>query len=116
MPLKPSLRLAALTFALTVSASAALAEDDAYYFYVKNASNMDIVKLQVSVDKVKWGAFQLDEGIVADTTSKLVWDESTNDEDCEQWIRAQFADGSMSEAAKYDFCNDLDDPIIMSPK
>ena len=33
-------------------------------------------------------------GIGKGKSSKLVWDDSTEDEDCEQWIRARFADGS----------------------
>lgn len=53
-----------------------------------------------------------DTRIVKGRSSKLVWDESTHNEACEQWIRARFADGSASEPAKFDFCQAMDDPIV----
>ncbi|MCU0764293.1 MAG: hypothetical protein MUF76_15425, partial [Hydrogenophaga sp.] len=62
-----------------------------YYFYVENKTNSRIVKLEVSQDKKDWGFFDIGRGIGKGKSSKLVWDESTEDEDCEQWIRARFA-------------------------
>jgi hypothetical protein len=83
-----------------------------YYFYVENKSNSRIVKLEVSEDRRDWGSFDIGRGIGKGRSSKLVWDESTNNEECEQWIRARFADGSASEPAKFDFCRGMDDPIV----
>lgn len=83
-----------------------------YYFYVENNSNSRITKLEVSQDKKKWGFFDIGRGIGKGKSSKLLWDDSTDDEDCEQWIRARFADGSASEPAQFDFCQGMDDPIV----
>ena len=83
-----------------------------YYFYVENKTNSRIVKLEVSEDKRDWGSFDIGRGIGKGRSSRLVWDESTNNEECEQWIRARFADGSASEPAKFDFCRAMDDPIV----
>jgi hypothetical protein len=83
-----------------------------YYFYVENKTNSRIVKLEVSEDKRDWGFFDIGRGIGKGRSSKLVWDDSTNNEECEQWVRARFADGSASEPAKFDFCQAMDDPIV----
>jgi hypothetical protein len=83
-----------------------------YYFYVENKSNSRIVKLEVSQDRRDWGFFDIGRGIGTGRSSRLVWDESTHNEECEQWIRARFADGSTSPPAKFDFCQSMDDPIV----
>ena len=70
-----------------------------------------IVKLEVSENNKSWGNVGISNGIAPGETAEIVWDSSTNDEACDQWIRAKFADNSISESAKFDFCNNLDDPI-----
>ena len=87
---------------------------DQWHFVVKNDTGSRIVKLEVSEDRKSWGDFDIGRGIAAGATATLVWDASTDNEACEQWIRAKFMDGSYSEASKQDFCQDLDDPIEFS--
>jgi hypothetical protein len=43
---------------------------------------------------------------------KLNWDSRTNNQDCQRYIRAAFADGSTSEPVLFDFCKDLYDPTV----
>lgn len=107
---KMTLSASLLGFGLMVLSPMASASD--YYFFVENKSSSRIVKLEVSQDKKKWGQFDIGRGIGKGKSSKLVWDESTDDEDCEQWVRAKFADGSASEPAQFDFCQAMDDPIV----
>jgi len=92
---------------LAFSASAA----QQWHFVVKNKTESNITKLQVSQDKSEWGNFDVGSGIAPGERATLVWGESTSNEKCKQWIRAKFADGSWSEPSKQDFCQDLDDPI-----
>lgn len=87
---------------------------DQWHFVVANKTESRIVKLQVSEDRKQWGDFDIGRGIAAGETATLIWDASTDNEDCNQWIRAKFMDGSYSEASKQDFCKDLDDPIEFS--
>lgn len=85
-----------------------------WHFVVKNTTESKIVKLQVSEDRKSWGDFDIGSGIAAGETATLIWDSSTDNEGCTQWIRAKFKDGSVSEPSKQDFCADLDDPIEFS--
>jgi hypothetical protein len=87
---------------------------DQWHFKVTNATESRITKLQVSEDKKEWGDFDIGKGIAPGKTETMVWDSSTDDEGCEQWIRAKFSDGSYSAASKQDFCEDLDTPIEFS--
>jgi len=82
-----------------------------YHFKVANKTSSDITTLQVSVDKKTWGKFDVGDGVKAGETETFVWDESTNDEPCEEWIRAKFADGEWSPASHQNFCKDMDSPI-----
>lgn len=105
--------------ALLASGSIVLTNSDAqaadeYYFFVKNKTSSRIVKLQVSEDKKTWGDFDIGKGIEPGEKSKLIWSSDTDDQDCKQWIRAKFADGSTSQPSKEDFCENLDEPIEFS--
>lgn len=100
--------LIALSF--TVLPSAVSAKD--WYFYVKNATSSTIKELLVSETKSNWGGFDIGAGIAPGAQEKLIWDESTNNEGCNQWIKAVFSDGTESSPSKIDFCQDLDDPIV----
>jgi hypothetical protein len=82
-----------------------------YHFKVANRTQVDITTLQVSIDKKRWGDFDVGDGVRAGETETLVWDASTSDEPCEQWIRAKFADGEWSPPSHQDFCHDMDAPI-----
>lgn len=99
-----------LVLGLAVGASQAFAASE-YHFKVSNSTSSDITKLQVSVDKKTWGNFDVGDGIKAGETETLVWDASTNDEPCEQWIRAKFSDGEWSPPSHQNFCKDMDTPI-----
>jgi len=97
-----------LTFAFGASAA------QQWHFVVKNKTESNISKLQVSQDRKEWGDFDVGSGIAPGERATLVWDASTNDQNCTQWIRAKFHDGSWSEPSKQDFCQDLDTPIEFS--
>ena len=75
-----------------------------YRFKVHNNTKQDIKKLQVSEDGKKWGDFDIGSGIKAGATEELVWDKSTDNGNCEQYFKVQFADGEWSEKVKFDFC------------
>ena len=75
-----------------------------YRFKVHNNTKQDIKKIMVSQDGKKWGYFDIGDGIKAGATDELVWDKSTDKEDCEQWFKAVFAGGDESEPVKFDFC------------
>ena len=93
-----------------VIAGQALAAQE-YHFKVANKTSADITTLQVSVDKKTWGNFDVGDGVKAGDTETFVWDESTNNEPCEEWIRAKFSDGEWSPASHQNFCKDMDAPI-----
>jgi hypothetical protein len=80
------------------------AADSEYSFVVHNKTNSTIKKLLVSESGKKWGEFDIGKGIAAGSSSTLVWDSSTNSEGCHQWLKASFADGSETDAVKFDFC------------
>jgi len=103
-----------LSACVLVIASQAGAADSEWYFKVENATSSRITKLQVSIDKREWGEFDIGAGIKPGAAETITWDASTDDEPCEQWVRAKFADGSTSAPTGVDFCKDLDDPIVFS--
>jgi hypothetical protein len=77
---------------------------DEYSFKIHNNTDSPIKKVLVSEDKSTWGEFSIGSGIKAGTTVTLVWNESTNDESCKQYVKAIFDDGSESTPSKFDFC------------
>ena len=102
------IRTALLSFALillsfTISNAQS---DNEYSFKVKNNTKTTIKKLLVAEPGGKWKYFEIGAGIAPGKTVTLVWDESTNDEECVQWFKAVYADGVESEAAKFNFCED----------
>ena len=79
---------------------------DEYSFKVFNNTKSTIKKLLVSEDGKKYGYFDIGKGIAAGKSVTLVWDKSTNDEECVQYFKAVYADGTESQPAKFDFCED----------
>jgi hypothetical protein len=77
-----------------------------YSFKVHNGTDDLITKILVSQNKKSWGFFKIGKGIKAGGNVNLVWDKSTDNEACEQWVKAVFNDGSESKPAKFDFCED----------
>lgn len=113
--MKTLIRTAALLAAgLLVAGNTAQAKDSDWYFKVTNDTESRITKLQVSIDRRDWGDFDIGRGIKSGETETLIWDASTDEEPCEQYIRAQFSDGSVSPPSKMDFCQNIDDPIVFS--
>jgi hypothetical protein len=99
---------------LALAAMQASARPGRWHFLVSNATSSNMVKLQVSENKKDWAGFDIGKGIRPGETATLYWDSKTDEQACEQWIRAKYADGSFSKPSKQDFCNDLDDPIEFS--
>ncbi|MEP7096084.1 MAG: hypothetical protein ABI748_00345 [Dokdonella sp.] len=110
MSIKNTIGIALICVAFSLPALQASAKDQ-WHFVVKNKTTSKIIKLQVAQHKGDWGDFDIGSGIGAGKTETLVWDASTDGENCEQWIRAKFSDDSYSEPSKQDFCTDLDTPI-----
>jgi hypothetical protein len=79
---------------------------DEYKFTVTNNTNTAISKILVSEDGGEYGHFNIGKGIKAGATVTLVWDQSTDGENCEQYFKAVFSNGEESEAQKFDFCED----------
>jgi hypothetical protein len=77
-----------------------------FSFTATNTTKSKITKVFVSENKKDWGYFDIGSGIKPGSTENLVWDQSTNSESCKQWVKASYADGSESEPAKFDFCED----------
>lgn len=99
-------KLVMLATALTMlSFTASFAHSNVdYKFKVHNNTKQAIKKIEVSEDGKNWGEFDIGSGINAGATDTLVWDKSTDNEDCEQYFRATFADGEVSDAVKFNFC------------
>ena len=81
-----------------------VAADEEYAFTVHNKSKLKITQVLVSEDKKTWNKFDVSGGIAAGATVKLVWDKSTNSQECKQWVKAVYAGGEEATAAKFDFC------------
>jgi hypothetical protein len=95
-------RVSLFAFALLMIAAVASAEE--YKFKVHNNTKSVIKKILVSQDGKEYGFFDIGSGIKPGATVTLVWDQSTNGEDCEQYVKAVYSDGSESEPATFDFC------------
>ena len=95
-----SLLLAACLFALPAVSQAA------YTFTIENNTENDIVGIEVSEDGKSWGEFEVGEGIPAGSSAEATWSESTDDSNCEWQFRAEFEDGTTSDAVAFDFCED----------
>jgi len=101
-------RAALLSIAFIVlSFTAANAQSsEEYSFKVTNNTDTTIKKLLVAEPGKKYNYFDIGKGIPPGKTVTLVWDKSTNNQACVQYFKAVYADGSESEPAKFDFCED----------
>jgi hypothetical protein len=77
-----------------------------YSFNVHNTTDTLITQIFVSENGTDWGMFDIGRGIPAGATATLVWDESTDDENCSQLFKAVFSDGTESESVIFDFCEE----------
>ena len=83
-----------------------------WFFFVQNQSSSKIIKLEAKEENRPWGSFAMAGSINPGETKKIVWAESSNNQGCNQYLRATFADGHKSPATLFDFCKDLHDPIV----
>lgn len=104
MNLKANVYILAVSISVAVMSSSAKADE--YSFTATNTTDSAITKILVSETKKEWGYFDIGGGIKPGQTANLEWDQSTNSESCKQWVKASYADGSESEPAKFDFCED----------
>ncbi len=81
-----------------------IAEESEFSFTVHNSTEVRIVELLVSEDKQDWGPFDIGSGIAPGAEVELVWDSSTNNESCHQYVKAVYADDSEADPAKFNFC------------
>lgn len=101
------LGFAAVAFSIACSGMMTTAAYAAEFsFTATNTTKTRITKILVSENKKQWGYFDIGSGIKPGATENLVWDQSTNSESCKQWVKAVYSDGSESEPAKFDFCED----------
>ena len=91
---------------VSVFAASSPASEGNYSFKVHNSTDQTITKLLASEDGEDYGDFDIGKGIKPGQTVTLVWDKSTEGEECEQYFKAVFDDGEESEAKKFDFCED----------
>jgi hypothetical protein len=75
-------------------------------FKVTNNTKVVIKKLLVAEAGKKYKYFDIGTGIKPGQTIKLVWDKSAYNDNCEQYFKAVYADGTETEPAKFDFCED----------
>lgn len=98
-------KVALLVFALfLMSVPTGYAQPQDYSFTVRNVGKNRVLKLLVSEDGKRWGHFDIGDGIAPGETKRIVWDNSTNNESCEQYFKAAFDDGLESPPKKFDFC------------
>lgn len=91
---------------IALLACAALPVHAEYSFEVENNTDWRIVALEASEDGKSWGKFDIGRGIASGDSTTLVWGEHTDDSGCEWYFRAQYSDGTWSEAAAFDFCEE----------
>ena len=86
----------------------AAAEDDEAQvtFKVKNENVQMITGLLASEDGKKFLEFDIGKGINVGETKTIAWDKSTNKMGCDWYIKAVYADKSVGEAVKFDFCEE----------
>lgn len=84
--------------------AAADADDAEVTFKVKNENVQRITKLLASEDAKKYLDFDTGKGIDVGETKTIAWDKSTNKMGCDWYIKAVYADKSVGEAVKFDFC------------
>lgn len=89
------------------SAESEESSEGGYAFTVHNTTKDRITKLLASEDGEKYGTFDVGRaGIEPGQTVTLNWDKSTNNSNCEWFIKAVFDDGSETPAKKFNFCEE----------
>ena len=102
-----TLKIALLSVAfILMSFTVSKAQDSEYSFKVTHKTKTTIKRLLVAEPKKQYRDFDIGKGIRPGETVTLVWNKATDNEQCEQWFKAVYADGVESEAAYVDFCED----------
>ena len=105
--LKTTAVLACVLALLTTPARLVRAEDDDQYtFEVHNVNKEKIVRLLASEDGKEYAKFDIGQGIEPGETVTLNWNKSINNSNCEWFIKAVYADDTLSEPAEVDFCQE----------
>lgn len=112
MVVKRSLLVSVSVLAASLFTSVASASAEQWHFFVQNNTSSTMTGLFAAEPEQNWGQFDIGSGIAAGEGTKMIWSPSTNGQGCEQWLKATFADGSESTSEIFDFCQDLDDPIV----
>jgi len=87
--------------------SADAGHDEAQYtFKVHNDNEQRIIKLLASEDGKDYMNFDIGKGIDVGETVTLNWDKSTNKSSCKWYLKAVYADKSVGEAVRFDFCEE----------
>lgn len=100
------MKIRSLLLVVCLLSASVAAQAEEFTFSVHNNTKQTIKKILVSEDGEEFGFFDIGKGIRAGATVELVWDQSTNNESCEQYFKAVFADGEESDALKFDFCEE----------
>jgi hypothetical protein len=100
-----SAKVLLLALTLTTLTITSAFAGESYKFKVTNNTRVWIKKVLVSENGKKYGFFDIGKGIRPGQTMTLVWDKSTNNEECKQYVKAVYSDGSESEPAIFDFCD-----------
>jgi hypothetical protein len=79
---------------------------DEFSFKVHNKTESTIKKLLASEDGKTFGYFDIGKGIGPGQKKTLVWDKSTDEEECVQYFKAVFENGEESRTVKFDFCEE----------
>jgi hypothetical protein len=98
--------IAGLTLSSAASMAWSIVDDKEYSFSVYNSTGNAITQILVSQNGKTWGEFELGQGIRAGGSEILIWDKSTNNERCKQFVKAVFASGEESAPARFNFCED----------
>lgn len=91
---------------ILMSFTFANAQDSEWSFKVTNKTKTTIKRLLVAEPNKKYRDFDIGKGIKPGETVTLIWSKATDNEACEQWFKAVYADGVESEPAYIDFCED----------
>ena len=106
LSLGKTILLALALSATVVLPRLAVAEDNEYSFVLHNTTKEKITALMVSEDGEKWGKFDIGKGLEPGESAKLVWDKASHNQECEQFVKCEFEDGSESKPVKHDFCKE----------
>lgn len=87
-----------------VAMQASPANAQYYNFTVTNYTTSSIVQLWGSEDGSNWLEFSLYGPVRPGETVQIDWAEWTNDTNCVWYVQAVNSDGTVSEVAPFDFC------------